>query len=383
MNVRNFLNKKLNYTIAHTQSKFREILDKYEDKIIFHQKTEKFDPIQCKKIFSIDGLNTHEPYVHNAYKGLTEKTVVELELNNTAKTNITFYHKNDFDTIIKCIKRIYCMINIFGNKDNIKIYDGMTIDILLYNAPRIMTNCYKHNPKEINTIGKKCYFNCVCGYASIDNDKFKLCVTRKNGCLGLLVHELGHICELDLGRYRDGKYHFPNTRLTGWQKMVKEYFDIQSTCHIGSMTEGINNGNSSIIHAMFTAIERKNDHPRMMPIDIYRYYYEKEFVYAIEMVGKLLRWFKYNSLGELFIRRNMKYTQNSLLLEYILIRCIYLIHFDELGLFKQGDRQKDIDDKIYTIKFLKKMFGTIKILDVIQKYTKNNNPVRMEYYYYA
>jgi hypothetical protein len=271
------------------------------------------------------------------------------------------------------------MINIFGNKDNVKIYDGMTIDILLYYAPRIMTARYKKSISEINEIGEKYYFNCTCGYASIDNDKFNLCVTRKNGCLGLLVHELGHICELDLGKYYNGKYYFPNNRLIGWKYLVRKYFDIDKSCYIGNMTEGINNGNSSIIHAMFNALESKNSHDNI--IDVYKQYYEKEFIYAIEMLGKLIKWFNYKSLKELFKKDKGKYTQKSLLLEYILLRCVYLIHFDTLGIFKRNEEKLETDDGTYTLQFFQKMVNSICMLDKLLSHIHNRGIVRMEYYY--
>ena len=381
VNTRDFLRDKLHYTVGVTKKKLMQLSDSYDEKIFVKQRTENFDPHNCSNTFMIDGLGKAGSYVNNAFLKLTTKTTVTLKLNNDATTIITFYHKNDVDLIKKCIKRIYCMINVFGNKDNVKIYDGMTIDILLYYAPRIMTDRYKHDISEINEVGKKCYFNCTCGYASIDNDKFKLCVTRKNGCLGLLVHELGHICELDLGRYYNDKYNFPDNRLTGWKYLVKKYFDIDKSCHIGNMTEGLNNGNSSIIHSMFIALESKHNSGDLF--NIYKQCYEKEFIYAIEMLGKLLKWFDYKSLNELFRRNKGKYTQRSLLLEYILLRCVYLIHFDTLGMFKKNDEKLEANDGKYTLQFFQEMVSSANMIDKLLSHIHNKGTIRMEYYYFA
>lgn len=381
VNTRDFLKDKLNYTVGVTKKKLMQLSDSYNEKIFVKQKTESFDPRKSANNFMIDGLDKTGSYVNNAFSMLTTKTTVILKLNNDATVTITFYHKNDVDLIKKCIKRIYCMINVFGNKDNVKIYDGMTIDILLYYAPRIMTDKYKHDISEINELGKKCYFNCTCGYASIDNDKFKLCVTRKNGCLGLLVHELGHICELDLGKYYNGKYYFPDNRLTGWKYLVKKYFDIDKSCYVGNMTEGINNGNSSIIHAMFIALESKHSSDDLF--DMYKRCYEKEFIYAIEMLGKLIKWFNYKSLKELFRRDKGKYTQKSLLLEYILLRCVYLIHFDTLGIFKKNEEKLETDDGMYTLQFFQEMVSSADMLDKLLSHVHNKGTIRMEYYYSA
>lgn len=381
INTKEFLKDKLNYTVSITKKKLMQLADSYNEKIYVKQKTESFNPRKCVNDFMIDGLYQTGSYINNAFFKLTMKTTVILKLNNYATTTITFYHKNDINLIKKCIKRIYCMINVFGNKDNVKIYDNMTIDILLYYAPRIMTTRFKHNINEMNEICKKCFFNCTCGYATIKNDKFKLCITRKNGCLGLLVHELGHICELDLGKYDNNKYQFPDNRLTGWKYLVKKYFDIDKSCYVGNMSEGINNGNSSIIHAMFIALESTDNYDNIF--DIYKRCYEKEFIYAIEMLGKLLRWFDYKSLKELFRRDKRKYTQNSLMLEYILLRCIYLIHFDTLGLFKKNEEKLKTDDGVYTLQFFQKMVNSCDMLDKLLSHMHNRKTVRMEYYYNA
>jgi len=269
------------------------------------------------------------------------------------------------------------MLKVFG-KNNLDIYNDMSIDILLYHAPRIMTNTYKKSVNEITEIGKKYYFNCTCGYAMLDaNNKFKICVTRKNSCLGLLTHELGHICQLDLGIFRNNEYIFPNDRLLHWQEAVKKYFNINKKSHIGSMTEGINNGNSSIIHSMFLALEDTKTTDSLK--HKYNKFYEKEFIYSIQMTCKLLKWFKYSSLNNLFIKTNENYIQDSFLLEYILLRCVYLINFDTLNIFDK----KIIDDDKYVTLFLKKLINSINIIDVFINLTKNKNTMSMEYYYHT
>lgn len=48
----------------------------------------------------------------------------------------------------------------------------MTMDILLYDAPRIISKEYKKSPKEMNKIGDVCLFNCVCGYAKMKGENF-------------------------------------------------------------------------------------------------------------------------------------------------------------------------------------------------------------------
>lgn len=373
----------IDYTIEFTKLKLFQLLNTYHDNIFIKQIITDFTPANNVNNFMIDGLNVPGSYVYNAFMKLTTQTNVTLKISNNIIALIKFYHRNtpnDLIIIKKCIQRIYCIINVFGNIDNLKIYNDMEIDILLYDAPRIMTGTFDSDSNEINELGKKYFFNCTCGYATIDNNKFKLCVTRKNGCLGLLTHELGHICELDLGYFDGNKYNFPNDRLKGWKKIIKKYFDIRPSCNIGSMTEGINNGNSSIIHAMFIAIECPS---KGSVLNAYKYHYKNEFLHSILMLCRLLKWFKYSSLDELLMKVEQKYTQKSLLLEYILVRCIYLMHFNVLGVFKKCKFMPNIEDNQYLLSFFKKMIESIEILNIKLHTIDNNKTISMEYYYYT
>lgn len=270
---------------------------------------------------------------------LTTKTIVNLEISKNIHVIIRFYHIDDKDLINKCIRRIFCFINVFGNSKYLHRYNGAEFDILLYYAPRIITKGFQNNTNEMNEIGNKCYFNCICGYAYIDNGKFKICVSRKNGCLGLLTHELGHICELDGSHFTRTGYIFPNNRWKGWQFMVKKYFDISKNCIIGNMSEGINNGNSSVIHAMFLTFENNRK------TNYFTKYYNDELIHSIEMTARLLRWYGYKSVNELLHSNDKIYTQKSQMLEYILIRCVYLLYYDKLS------NWNTMDDEQYIIKF--------------------------------
>lgn len=340
----------------------------------------KFDARKCEKDFMIDGLDDRKSYVFSAFERLTTLTKVKLKINNLTEVSIDFYHNNDNDLIEKCIRRIYCFINAFGNFGQGNMYNGMHFDILLYYAPRIMSNSYKKSVNEINIIGDKCFFNCACGYASTVNGKMKICVTRKNGCLGLLTHELGHICEMDLGIIRDGKFENPYNRLVGWRNYVKKHFDVSRKCRIGKLNEGVNNGNSSIIHSMFLAIESGGNEIDL--VKKYRNFYVSEFIHSFAMLKKLLNWFKYNTIYELVRKDKRKFTQKAQLLEYIFARCIYLLNFDELMIFKVNNGVNIVDDDKYMLLFLNKMIKTMPMIDKILGKIKNDksHTISMEYY---
>jgi hypothetical protein len=94
----------------------------------------------------------------------------------------------------------------------------------------------------------------------------------------------------------------------------------------------------------------------------------------------LLKWFKYNSLKDLLTPKQNKYTQKSMMLEYILVRCIYLLHFDELKVFPIDDQVNEIDDKEYLRTFYQKMLDSIETIDNLRKKT-NEKTINMDYYH--
>lgn len=375
---RKYVTQQLKNTIIITRPYFEKLCDAYQEPIKIKQTTTAFEPREDNKKYIIDGLNNKRKYIQNEYKKLTTMTNIEMKMEDTT-IKINIYHtKNEDEIIKKCVRRIYSMIKVFGVK-NKKIYDGMEISIMLYTAPRVMTGRYKRTPEEMNNINEGCYFNCVCGYVTIEEEKFKMVVTRKNGCLGLLTHEMGHICELDLGSYDGKNYNFPNDRLKKWEMIVRKYFDVSTRTNIGKMIEGINNGNSSIIHAMFTAIEmEKKDKLRT-----YIKCYENEFLYAHDMLGKYMKWFRYKRMRDIYTKREKRCRQKSMMMEYILVRSIYLLNFDRLHMMKIGDDTKRIKDDEYIKKFMRCMLESEKILDDMIFSYKNDDVISMEYYYYS
>lgn len=374
------LQKQIDYTIKVTTDKFMKLCQLYNDKINMTIETHDFKPMQQKIPISISGLYDKNSYVNTSFCKLTTHTHVILNITPKVTCTIDFYHKKNEKLLIKCIKRIYAMINVFGNRTHINKYNGTSFYVLLFDAPRIMTAHYRKTSNEINIIGKKNYFNCTCGYASLfDNTPpFTICVTRMNGCLGLLVHEMCHICEMDLGEFKDGGYLFPYDRLSDWKHIAKTYFDLSPSCKIGNMTEGINNGNSSIIHAMFTAIENNNNKKEL--INEYKKCYARELLHSINQMLLLLQWFKYKSLNELLSKNTCKYVQTSMLFEYIIIRCIYLINFSDLDLFTRTIEQKE--DKKYLQNFVNKLRTSIPYIDeCLHNIPKSNKTIiSMEYY---
>ncbi len=115
------------------------------------------------------------------------------------------------------------------------------------------------------------------------------------------------------------------------------------------MIEGINNGHSSIIHAMFNAIEHTYDEQNLR--FNFKYYYTKEFTHALNQTVDILHWFKYSSFNDILWRSDGKFTQSSMMLEYIIVRCIYLLHFDRLEIMTRTI--KPSTDNAYILEFMK------------------------------
>lgn len=332
------MEQRINDIINETKIYLHQLDKIYSTFIDAQINTKIFAPSSIKIEWHIEGLKENGSYVNDAFNDLNLLTQVRMKISNNIHVNVNIYHtKNDLILMTKCLRRIYCMLNIFGNQKYLHKYNDMTIDILMYDAPRIMTNHYQSSPNEMNDMWKEYYFNCTCGYATIHDNKFYICVSRKNTCLGLLTHELCHICELDLGYFdNDGNYQFPDEYFHSWHKYVRNNWDVDTKCYLGLFTEGINNANSSIIHAMFMALESKN--PRTVSLLEKRYHkmLTREYIHDLTMVSNLLHWFKYKNLNELLVKNECKYIQHSLLLEYILLRAVYLTYFKKLGIFKRS-----------------------------------------------
>lgn len=367
--------KQINCTVNLTYNILDELYKAYHERMHIVLQSSSFDPLKQKIPIQINGLYKKDSYINKAFVKLNMQTNITLTIRSDVKVHINIYHKKHERLISKCIRRIYSMLKVFGNKQYFEKYNNTYFYILMYDAPRIITQQYENNTNEINIFGKNYYFNCTNGYATI-NPPFTICVTRKNGCLGLLVHELGHICELDLGVFTNKGFEPPFERLQTWKYIVESKFDISPTCKVGNMIEGINNGHASIIHAMFNAIEHTYDEREL--VNNYRYYYANEFVHSINQSIDLLHWFRYQSFREILWKSSGKFTQESMMLEYILVRCVYLLYFDKLEVMTRNIKPSEDND--YVAEFMKYFIKTSALVDDLMKKRNNNKVVNMEYF---
>lgn len=336
---------------------YENIKRNYLEPKIITENISSFEPLSYD--FGIDGLDNPKSFVYPKYMQLNEHLLVKID-----DAIINFYYDNHDDVkelIRKCTMRIHCMLHVFGNK----FHKNIEFHILLYDATRAITREYFQIPNEINELGEYALFNCVCGYAAMNRNKFTICVSRKNGCLGLLVHELCHTCCLDASTCDDKEYKFPIHKFKQWNNYTKEHMHYNS----GQFSEGVNNANSTILHAMFNAIENHTEYHECL---------KEEINHAFEMSAKLLSWFKYKSYTE-FLEHPERYTQKSQMFEYIILRAIYLLYFEELDLINK--KLEDEDEYMQNFfKFFESENTHNIIDDSIRKLQKEDFLMKMEYY---
>jgi hypothetical protein len=295
--------------------------------------------------FDLENLYIENSYINKPFKKLNNEIIISFTLNDkNIKINIYYNDKTkNIKIIIKnIIKRICCMLNLF----NKNVSKNVNFNILLFYAPRIICKEYK-----LSEINKLSYFNCTCGwFRNITNNTSEIFVSRLNGCLGLLTHELCHLCKLDLGGYET---------FNEWTNYYNKFFNGIS----GYMTEGVNNAISTIIHALFLSCENKNKS--------FKEYYNEEYNYSYTLCQKLIKYFNVNTLKELIDKKI--YTQNGQMFEYIILRYIYLKNIDKLFHINI-----DINTKDYYNLFINLLeYEKDKIINL-----KDNKQIEiMEYYY--
>lgn len=306
------------------------------------------------RIITLDNLYDSDSYIGKEYIKLKKHFIYNIKIKNVAIT-INFYTYNDINEEIlnRSIKRILTMFLSFYDK--IKT-NKITFHLFLYYAPRVIIGQYNKNPNEFEYINKASLFNCINGWFFRDTDQYEIVVTRLNNCLGLLTHELCHMCGLDFGGY---------STFQQWKQYHQKYISNNS----GEFTEGINNAISTVIHALFLNLENNSNH---------NYLYE-EIKYSYKLCQKLIKYFKCNTLKELLDKKI--YNQNSQVFEYIILRHIYLKYIDSLFHLKYKNNkfiERFTINKYYDlfISLLEKEYNNIT------NYKKNNETESMEYYKY-
>lgn len=317
-----------------------------------------YDP----KYQKIPDINFDDLYISNtnlnkAY--LTLNTIITVTFKQNQKTiNVSFYYNKQSQLkhiLWKTIIRIRIMVSLFHKSIEKNIINFV---ILAYELPRIIPNSYVNSPNEFMKIGKEHYFNCTCGWFQSNNISHQVFVSRTNGLLGLLTHELCHLCKLDYGGYDS---------FSQW----KIYYQKNIGYNSGEFTEGINNALSSIFHCIFLMCEdNAND------LTLFIKYMNNEINNSAKLCSNILQYFRCNTLHEMMNKHI--FIQSGHVFEYIFLRHIYLTNLNKLyhlnfKINKSGEYYN------LFINLLERDKYKIKVIN--KNSNKDKHHLNMEYYF--
>lgn len=333
---------------------YRVIKLNYYKKYIINKHERSSDLTEINNIVNLQNLSDNNSYIGKEFIKLKRHYVYSIKIQQiNININIYTYDNDEEEINKKIIDRIFTMIESFYDRINIK---EIVFYILLFDAPRVITKEYENTPKEFEIFSKLSLFNCINGWFKKYENCYEIVVTRKNNCLGLLTHELCHLCQLDYGGYitfhQWYSYHLKNI-----------------SNNPGKFTEGINNAISTIIHSLFLNLEHNNN---------YNYLYA-EIKHSYKLCQKIIKYFKCSSLNELLNKKI--YNQTSQIFEYMFLRYIYLKNLDILFHLKYDK----INNIFYNKTDMNKYYNTYIILLENENYNivnnnDNNNIEYMEYY---
>ncbi len=300
----------------------------------------------------INGLYTEGHYINKGFKTLTNLCNIDFnELGYNVHIKIYFSNKiNNIKYIIQEILcRVYTMLYLFEvEKINYEIV------MLLYELPRLIPYKFNKARNEINIVGELGYFNCTNGYYNRQPDKKFILITRFNDSMGLLIHELCHATGLDIGAYET---------FNEWQTYYNNKFNGKS----GFFTEGINNANATIIHSMLLSIKYN--------IDFYEIF-DSEVKYVYDECCKLISFYIKDPSQNIVTIHDLVgiYTQDGQMLEYNILRYVYLYYCNILYNFKNINQLTKKEKEMINNKKLKGFCHNIMFINP-------NNKKNMKIYY--
>ena len=297
---------------------------------------------------SLDTINNKTSYIGKEFNKLENLLTFNFNIDRFSLNVYIYCNINDkIKLLIKTIlKRIITMFITF--KNNI-ISNHYNITLLLYNAPRYINKKY-----DMEYFYEENIFNCACGW--YNENKNEVIVSRLNGLLGLLTHELCHLSHLDFGNYN----------------LFKEYeklFNSFSNSNAGYFIEGINNAISTLIHCIFLSLEENKNIKEFLI---------NEYKHSLNQCKLLLFYYDCKDFKELL--KTKKYKQNGQVFEYVFLKHIYLSNFNILYHLDNNFKNKFNENDYYNL-FLQ-YFYKFNIINDLNKNLKNKN-LNMEYYFYS
>lgn len=311
------------------------------NKTYYKKNTKEFN----KYIPSLDTINNKSSYIGKEFNKLEYLLCFNFNIDRFNLNVFIYCNINNDNKILikKILKRIITIFLTF--KDNI-LSNHYNIILLLYYAPRYINKKY-----DMEYFYKENIFNCTCGW--YNEMKQEVIVSRINGLLGLLTHELCHLSHLDFGNYNS---------FEEYEKLFKSF----SNSNAGYFIEGINNAISTLIHCIFLSLEENKNIKEFL---------KNEYKHSLKQCKSLIDYFDCKDFKELL--QSKKYKQNGQVFEYVFLKYIYLSNFNILyhldNNFKNKYNEKDYY-KLYLPYFYKfNIINNINNKDFNYKYN-------MEYY---
>ena len=313
-------------------------------KIYYKKNTKEFN----KYIPSLDTIENKTSYIGKEFNKLEYLLCFNFNIDRF-NLNVYIYCNINNETKIlikKILKRIITMFLTF--KDNI-ISNHYDITLLLYNAPRYINKKY-----DMEYFYKENIFNCACGW--YNEMKKEVVVSRLNGCLGLLTHELCHLSHLDFGNYNS---------FEEYENLFKSFSNSKS----GYFIEGINNAMSTLIHCIFLSLEENKNIKEFLT---------NEYKHSLNQCINLIDYFNCKNFKELL--QSKKFKQNGQVFEYVFLKHIYLSNFNKLYHLNNNFKNKYNEYDYYKL-FLSYFYN----FNVINNLNINdvNYIYNMEYYFYS
>ena len=323
---------------------FKYIIEKSETIIL-----KMFDNYQLFKYNFLNKVNDKNvnyqiirKELHN-YPGFNENVATDIvtEINKITrrydyildiddiKINLFFYSTWEDISLFQNLSRIiYLFIKTFGKKSN--IYNNYNIRFLLIDFPRILNNACN----SFKEIGDKGYFNNSSGVHIMS--KKELVVSRKNGLIGLLIHELIHMVGLDFclaHNVPQNSVHHVN--LENWKSKWVELNNIKKIDNnLVSFIEAICNTTSSYFLSIYNTIylcDKLSSREHLLKY--FKYFYYTEVIYCYINGAKLLNYFDYKTYDSFFNNTsNRLYYQNALVFEYVIMRMFLIDDYYNLVL---------------------------------------------------
>jgi len=306
---------------------------------LYHNKQLDIKSPQLINILETKKYDMLKEYINNGLAYTLIDDVNELYNNNMIPNNILYRHVNKYiiNTFVECNIIDYILNSIHSKYDYSIKYKNITINLCIYGKQIqnkelhdiltriILIGLYK-STSELLTINIELYMtpykkninNYIKSSSSVigpreTNSGFSisdklLCVYRSEELNKVLVHELIHYLELDLGsiKFKDVSNHFninPNTKFIRINEAYTEILGI-------------------IIN---TIINSPNIHNTLKIMDY-------ELTYSCYQVAKILHLFKFETAYEFFYNKydgKNKFKQNTSIFSYFILKSAIMYNLDD------------------------------------------------------